>query len=99
MTATAFGAKSLITRLSIAGTAILTTGIALKSRSAARLWEELLLVTPDDIPAPSQPPVPWIADALHPEAIKHIRALSWTGDYSRCIGWTWADMQGQQHDT
>lgn len=75
---------------------ILTTGVALKSRSAPRLWRELH-AHPETLPMPlataaeAPPPTPWIADRLEAGAIQHTDALAWTGDWSRCLGWAWME--------
>ncbi|SKA31126.1 hypothetical protein [Consotaella salsifontis] len=72
------------------GTPILTTAVCLKSRDGPKLWRMLherpLATRPDD-----PPPAPWIADRLEPGAMAHPDALAWTGDFSRCLAWAWAE--------
>lgn len=70
---------------------ILTTATALKSRSAPALWRLMHdqattpLVTTRDNP----PRAPWLADRLEIGALVNRDAMSWTGDFSRCIAWAW----------
>lgn len=72
---------------------IITIGVALKSRSAQRLWRvlhdrsQVPLATTAALP----PPVPWIANRIEPGAMLHPEAMTWTGDFSRCLGWAWME--------
>lgn len=69
---------------------VLTTGVALKSRTAARLWEVLHKDRTDLVTGPrDMPTAPWIADRLEIGAKMRLDAMAWTGDLARCIGWTW----------
>jgi hypothetical protein len=75
---------------------ILTTATALKSRSARQLWE--LLHDQSTVPLMTQrerpPAAPWVADRLEIGAAGDPDALLWTGDFSRCLAWTWAEYRG-----
>lgn len=75
---------------------ILTTATALKSRSAPALWR--LLHDQSTVPLATSsdgvPPAPWQADRIEAGAALHPDALSWTGDLSRCLAWTWAEYRG-----
>lgn len=70
---------------------ILTTATALKSRSAPAFWRMLHdtstvpLATRRDDP----PKAPWTADRVEIGALTNQAALAWTGDFSRCLAWTW----------
>lgn len=75
---------------------ILTVGVALKSRVSAPLWR--ILHTNSAVPlattAALAPPAPWIADRIEPGALLHPDAMSWTGDFSRTLGWAWMEYGG-----
>lgn len=72
---------------------ILTTGVAIKSRPAARLWREmhggggLPLATKTADP----PQTPWCADRIEVGATEaqHHAALSWTGRWAATLAWAW----------
>lgn len=69
---------------------ILTTGVALKARSAPVLWRTLHQSSFLHLTDPEQPPpAPWIADRIEPAAMLHMDAMSWTGAWSRTLGWAW----------
>ena len=73
---------------------ILTTGVALRSRSAMKVWKALHDQT--DLPIatdPDRPPrAPWIADRLElGAAVPGETALLWTGAFAACLGWAWVD--------
>ena len=69
---------------------VLTTGVALKSRTAAKLWEVLHRDRADLVTGTrDMPTAPWIADRIEVGAKMRVDALAWTGDLARCIGWTW----------
>lgn len=75
---------------------ILTTAISLKSRSSPALWRMMheqstvALRTEADKP----PAAPWLADRLEAGAVLHADALAWSGDFSRCLAWAWAEYRG-----
>jgi len=93
----AFGSHSghslLVTLVGPDDAPILTTGVALRSRSAPRLWRmlhdrpSLPIVT--DPAAP--PPAPWIADRLEIGAATDEVATTWTGRWAACVGWAWLE--------
>lgn len=94
------GRSLIATVLAIGGDApapILTTGIALRSRNARRLWQELHDTTTVPVKTDRDlvPPAPFIADRLEPAAMSHLDAMLWTADWSRCLGWAWMDYAGQ----
>ena len=70
---------------------ILTTGISAKTNGY--LWgllhgdDSFGLVTNKD----ALPSVPYIADRLEIGSMFLPEALQWTGDFSRCIGWTFLE--------
>lgn len=74
---------------------LLTSGTALKSRSARDLWQAMH----DQAPMPlathrgDVPRAPWVADLIAPEAALHPDALAWTGDLARCMAWAWAEYR------
>lgn len=74
---------------------ILTTGTALKSRSAPGLWR--LMIDQSTVPLAadrSNPPqTPWQADRVEIGALMNEDALRWTGDFSRCLAWAWHDYR------
>ena len=70
---------------------IMSCAVNLKSRSAPALWQEMintatlpLACTIDD-----RPQARWVADRIENGAALHPDALVWTGDFSRCLAWTW----------
>jgi hypothetical protein len=75
---------------------IVTTATALKSRSAKSLWE--LMHDQSTVPLRTDrgrpPTTPWQADRIEVGASLHPDALSWTGDFSRCLAWSWAEYRG-----
>ena len=76
-------------------TPIMTMGTALKSRSARGLWHMLhdTATTPCATDREAVPGAPWQADRIELGAIQHADAMSWTGDFSRCLAWTWHDYR------
>ena len=71
---------------------ILTTATALKSRSAPELWHlmhdqsTVPLMTDRETP----PRTPWQADRIEVGGMMYADALTWTGDFSRSLAWSWA---------
>lgn len=77
---------------------ICTIGVALHSRCGAVVWQALHdygtapVVTDRD----HQPPTPWVAAALEGAALTdpaHREALTWLGDFARCLAWAWHEMR------
>lgn len=79
---------------------ILTTGVAPRSRCGARLWRRLHeTATPLATGTDWTPPPPWVADRIEAGSALHLDAMHWTGDFARCIAWTWMDMrEGDEAD-
>lgn len=72
---------------------VVTIGIAGHSRCGAHLWRALhergdgaYATDPERVP-----PEPWVADRLEAGMALHPDAAEWTGDYSRCVGWTFLE--------
>jgi len=72
---------------------VLTMGTVIHSRGAAPLWrmlhEDSSLPVATDPQAP--PRAPWQADRLEIGALEWPEAMSWTGDFSRCLAWAWLE--------
>lgn len=67
---------------------LVTLGIAQRSREAAPLWQMMV----DTFGAPTvakMPSVPWCAVALHPTLPMFLDAVTWLGDFERCVAWAW----------
>lgn len=74
---------------------VLTIGVAGHSRCGARLWRSLhesAAIVPTVTSPDQTPPEPWVADRLEIGAVQHLEAMHWTGDWSRCMAWTWLEM-------
>jgi hypothetical protein len=75
---------------------VMTMATALRSRSAPALWELMHdqatapLATRRDKP----PAAPWQADRIEAGALLYQDAMDWTGDFSRCLAWAWAEYRG-----
>lgn len=82
---------------------VLTTGVAGHSRCGARLWRELhelaaqVGVEPRTDPNDA-PGAPWVADLLLPGFALDPSIGEWTGDYSRCVAWTFLEMRETHAD-
>lgn len=89
-------------RLSAAGPRmpVLHIGIAGHSRCGAELWRTLHEMAGDRLTVvtnPAKPPVtPWCADLL--DIGISLEAATWTGDFSRCVAWTWIEMRGEREE-
>jgi hypothetical protein len=74
---------------------ICTIGVAARERHGDRLWRmlhqwgEMPIVTDPD----RCPPAPWIGVALDAGIIAHLGAAHWLGDFERCLGWAWIELQ------
>lgn len=86
--ATLYGAGPWETRVPI-----ITIGVATKSRSARTLWRILHDKSPFPLATTASfpPAAPWIADRIEGGALMHPEALTWTGDFSRNLGWAWME--------
>jgi hypothetical protein len=69
------------------GVRILTIGMTKYENS--NIWEALHETS--DMPLqtdPSKPPgVPYVADRIELGAVYNLAAMSWTGDFSKCMAW------------
>lgn len=77
---------------------ILTTATALKSRSSPKLWRLMHdQATTPFVTDPAAPPkAPWTADRIEVGMLYSMSASSWTGDFARCLAWTWAEYAQQE---
>lgn len=71
------------------GDIVLVTAGASNKLQAKKIWKTMLKIAepalPDKVePFPVQPP--FILDLLFPGALLHQDILSWTGDFTRCLG-------------
>lgn len=97
LTAANEGAKNIIATVSACGIGdgtrdmpFVTMGVALRSRSAHRLWRALVGLVDSD-PAISPPQAPWLAVHLWPTVALDPSALQWLVDFERCLGWAWME--------
>jgi hypothetical protein len=67
---------------------LVTFGVAHRSRQGAALWTELLKVGPA-APGTREPHAPWCGVHVHPSIVGYMDALSWLGDFERCVAWAW----------
>lgn len=67
---------------------LVTFGVAHRSRQGAALWTELLKVGPA-APGTREPRAPWCGVHVHPSIVGYMDALSWLGDFERCVAWAW----------
>lgn len=72
------------------GDAIVTFGVAARSRQSAELWAYLCAGKPLLL---SVPAVPWCAVALREGYLNHPDASGWLGDFERCVAWTWLERK------
>ncbi|NNV07147.1 hypothetical protein ETC03_12225 [Geobacillus sp. MMMUD3] len=81
------GNGSIITVYDRQGVPIITTGIAKHKHST--IWKLLHQTTTMPLQTdPSSPPeAPYVADRLEIGALMNMDAMSWTGDFSRCMAW------------
>lgn len=63
---------------------LVTVGVARDSRSGAGLWRALQAEG-------RPPPAPWVAARIEQTASRDPEALTWLGDWERCIGWAWIE--------
>jgi hypothetical protein len=74
---------------------LVTIGVAGEPECGAELWRGLHESTDQPLttdPA-AQSPVPWCAARLEAPAILHPGALTWLGDFERCLAWAWLERQ------
>ena len=77
-----------IRHTSIPDSLLVTLGIAQRSREAAPLWQTMA-DTFGASPAARMSSVPWCAVALHPTLPMFMDAVTWLGDFERCVAWAW----------
>jgi len=75
---------------------VLHVGIAGHSRCGAALWRSLHELAGARLPVATnpdrQPVTPWCADLLDIGLAMDPQVTGWTGDWSRCIAWTYLMM-------
>lgn len=75
---------------------VLVTGIAPHSRCGRSTWRGLLRMAGAlrlPVSTADLPDAPWVADLLLPGATRTMDAMRWTGDWSRCVAWTWMERR------
>lgn len=73
---------------------LVTFAVAKRSRQSKPVWDRLLKSF-QHITDIKVPPVPWCAVAVHGTSILvDQEALSWLGDFERCVAWTWIENTG-----
>ncbi|BCD36812.1 hypothetical protein NQ561_14400 [Anaerostipes caccae L1-92] len=78
-----------VATIKVGGDVVLATAGACNKLQAKKIWKTMLKIAepalPDKVePFPVQPP--FILDLLFPGALLHQDILSWTGDFTRCLG-------------
>ena len=68
--------------------AVVTLGVAARSRQAPKLWE-LLTDMPGVKTGLQRPEAPWCAVVVHPRLVRHLLAAEWLGDFEHCVAWAW----------
>lgn len=69
---------------------LVTLGVAPTSLASAELWRKMVPGGGEEqLPQPPAPSVPWVAVRLHETATLWPEALSWLGDFERCLAWAW----------
>jgi hypothetical protein len=73
---------------------ICTIGVAAHSRCGSRLWREMHRwgTTPVATSPDRCPHEPWCAAALDEGAVTHPDAMTWLGDFERCLAWAWVGV-------
>lgn len=76
-----------------ARTPLVTLGVAPTSLASAELWRQMVPGGGEEqVPRPAAPSVPWLAVKLHETATLWPEAMSWLGDFERCIAWAWVSQ-------
>ena len=85
--------SALLATVCVGEQPLVTIGVAARSQSSARLWEELINVKTvrDDV---ARPEAPWCAVRLHSHLLLDPMAASWLGDFERCLAWAWIEHKG-----
>lgn len=78
-----------VATIKVADDIILVTAGACNKLQAKKIWTKMMKIAepalPDKVePFPVQPP--FILDFLFPGALLHQDILSWTGDFTKCLG-------------
>lgn len=75
-----------------APTPLVTLGVAPTSLASAELWRQMAPGGGEEqLPQPDAPSVPWCAAELYDTAALWPEAMSWLGDFERCLAWAWID--------
>lgn len=99
ITATAGRARALLVSIwappvqgQTAPTPLITLGVAPTSLASAELWRQMAPGGGEEqLPQPDAPSVPWCAVKLYDTAALWPEAMSWLGDFERCLAWAWID--------
>ncbi len=79
------------------GPALVTFGVAVKSRPGAVLWRELHAIREPGVPiatrADDLPPTPWLAVLVHLPLMFAMQHADWIGDFERCLAWAWIESR------
>lgn len=76
-----------------APTPLVTLGVAPTSLAGAELWRQMVPGGGEEqMPRPAAPAVPWCAVQMHDSAALWPEAMSWLGDFERCLAWAWVDQ-------
>ncbi len=74
--------------------ALVSFGVAYRSRHAAKLWEVLTTPGVGLGPGMERPSAPYLAVHVFPSAAADPSALRWLlPDFERCVAWTWISRQ------
>ena len=78
------------------GTPLVTMGVARKSRPGAKLWRELTTIPDMAVAVDStQPPAPWLATLIWPQANLRLDNMPWIADFQHAVAWAWIE---RKHD-
>lgn len=71
-------------------TPLVTLGVAPTSLAGAELWRQMVPGGGEEqVPRPAAPAVPWCAVKIYDTAALWPEAMSWLGDFERCLAWAW----------
>ena len=72
---------------------VMSTGVCIDPLAGKSLWHKLHTgeMMQGEL-APQAPSDPWIVDRLEIGAVANPWVTLWTGDFSRCAAWAWAEM-------
>nr|DAF06815.1 MAG TPA: hypothetical protein [Caudoviricetes sp.] len=78
-----------VATIKVGGDVVLVTAGACNKLQAKKIWNTMLKIAEPAMPSKVEPfPVqpPFILDLLFPGALLHQDILSWTGDFTKCLG-------------